>query len=127
MLDEFFVCYHSNMTNNDVAIEHFRKNMSRVYKQNPINERDFLFLCKEATDLVNIQWEDREIIASRITTIWFRHFKELSDQAKYIGGLFADLDLPDDHIVSKNITVRKLWNELNYIVMYAIHEMEIKS
>ena len=106
------------------AIDSFRHHMSQVHKQHPINERDFLYLCKEATDLVKIEWQDRDIIASRITTIWVHHSKELPDRAKYVGGLFADLDLPDDHILTKNKTVRELWNELDYRVMYAIHELE---
>lgn len=114
------------MANNEAAVEHFRKYMSRVYKQTPINENDFLYLCKEATDLVKIEWQDREIIASRIMTIWIKHREELSDRSRYIGGLFADLEIPDGHIEtwSKGKSVHELWNELDYTVTYAIHLAE---
>ena len=118
------------MANNEAAVEQFRKNMSRVYKQNPISERDFLYLCKEATDLVKIQWEDREIIASRIMTIWMRHKKELSDSSNRVGSMFWDLELPDGHIertFNNEKTAKELWLELDNTVMYAIHKMETNS
>lgn len=109
---------------NTEAVEHFRHHMSQVHRQSPISERDFLYLCKEAVDLVKLEWQDRDIIASRITTIWLHHSNELSGKAKSIGGLFADLDLPDDHIPTKNKTIRELWNELDYAIMYAIDKLE---
>jgi hypothetical protein len=124
---EVLFWYHNDMANNEAAVEQFRKNMSRVYKQNPINERDFLYLSKEATDLVKIQWEDREIIASRIMTIWMKHEEELSDDSNRIGSMFWDLELPDGHVertFNNEKTVKELWAELDYVIMYAIHKME---
>jgi hypothetical protein len=100
--------------------------MSRIYKQSPINELDFLYLCKEAVDLVKTEWQDREIIADRITQIWLKHSQDLPDRSKYVGGLFADLELPDGHIEegSKAKSVHELWDELDHAVMYVIHTIE---
>ena len=122
--------YHKLMSDNAAIIEHFRKNISRVYKQAPIDEKDFLYLCKEAVDLVKVEWQDREIIANRIMTIWMKHEKELSDNSNRIGSMFWDLELPDRHIertFNNEKTVKELWVELDYAVMHAIHNMETKS
>lgn len=65
--------------------------MSQVRKQNPISERDFLYLCKEAVDLVKLEWQDRDIIASKITTIWLHHSKELPDRSRQLGDCLLTL------------------------------------
>ncbi len=116
------------MGNSDSQVKQFTKNMSRVHAQNPINEAEFLYLCKEAVDLVRIEWDDREIIANRITHIWHRHSDQLSDRAKYIGGLFADLEVPDNFVEQspKSKSVIDLWNELDKTVMLAIHDFQTK-
>ncbi len=46
---------------NEEKIELFKKHMSKVRAQRPINELDYLHLCKEAVDLVKVEWQDRDI------------------------------------------------------------------
>lgn len=110
------------MSNDQATIEHFKQHMSQIDKQHPLNELDFLYLCKEAVDLTKVAWDEREVIAERITHIWLRHSDELSDDAKMIGGLFADLDLPDAHIdTNQGLTIPELWEQLDSTVMLSIH------
>ncbi len=100
--------------------------MSAVLKQQPIDELDFLYLCKEAVDLAKVEWQDREIIATRVAQIWLRHRDELSADADTIGGWFAVLEVPDAHIDTSEGTVPELWERLDYTVMLAIHNAETK-
>ncbi len=116
------------LTSND-AVERFRKNLSRVRGQYPINERDFLRLAKDALNLAKVRPPDRETIANRMALLWFEHSKELSDHSKYIGSLFADLEIPDIHAEyrsNKNST-RELWEELETAVTDGIHIFETRQ
>src|SRR6266508_551509 len=107
---------------NEEQVEQFRKHMSKIYKQQPVNEFDYILLCKEAVELAKKEWQDRDIIANRMAHIWLRHEKELSEDAGVIGGLFATLELPDAHIdVSQELSVKQQWEKLEHTIDFALH------
>jgi len=81
------------------------------------DERSFRALSKRAVDIYEHDPEQGEAVAQLMTGIWFQSAETWREgPEKEIGELFADLDVPPDHVVGRQAGAASKWAAIRQLV-----------